>query len=64
MRAPRRLVTRELSDEQIREQAARLADFVCRGGSASRWLDSKGFLPGDRAAILVAWADIEDGDAA
>lgn len=49
----------ELSPETVQHQARALADFIRRGGSASRWLDSKAFLPGDRAAILLVWADLE-----
>ena len=52
---------RELTKAQVHEQAMKLADFVRRGGSASRWLDSKQFLPADRAAILLvlAWTEKE-----
>lgn len=51
---------RELSDEAVLQQAEALVAFVRRGGSASRWLDSKDFLPRDRAAILLGWGDLED----
>ena len=51
---------REMSDEAVLHQAEALADYVNRGGSASRWLDSKDFTPADRAAVLVALHDLED----
>jgi len=51
---------RELSDETVRLQAEALRAYVARGGSASRWLDSRDILPGDRAAVLLAWADLEE----
>lgn len=53
-------LNRELSDASAYDQALQLAEYSRRGGSVSRWLDSKGFLPGDRAAILRAWADLEE----
>ncbi len=58
-RQARPIVARELSPEAVRHEARALADYVRRGGSASRWLDSKGFAEADRAAILTAWADVE-----
>jgi hypothetical protein len=43
-------------------QAHALADYLRRpdnrGGSA--WLDARDFAPGDRAAVLLAAADILD----
>jgi hypothetical protein len=53
-------VSRELNDAAVREQAACLAEYVRRGGSASRWLDSKDFSPADRVAVLVALGDAEE----
>jgi hypothetical protein len=50
----------ELTDEDVQLQAHALAGYVQRGGSASRWLDSKGFAQADRSAILIAYADVED----
>ncbi len=50
---------REITDAQAREQAEALARYVHRGGAASRWLSSKGFLPADRAAILLALSDLD-----
>jgi hypothetical protein len=51
---------RELSDAAAHYQAEQLAEFSRRGGSVSAWLTSKDFLPGDRAAILRAWAALEE----
>lgn len=51
--------SRELSDEAVLHQAEALVVFMRRGGFASRWLDSKDFLPADRAAILLAWGDLQ-----
>jgi hypothetical protein len=50
----------DLSPADVQLQAKALADFVRRGGSVSRWLDSKDFAPADRDAVLLAWADLED----
>jgi hypothetical protein len=55
-----RLARRELSDLQVQEQAQHLAAFVDRGGNASRWFESKGFLAGDADAILLAWIEIRE----
>jgi hypothetical protein len=49
----------ELDDRAVHDQAEALAAFVRRGGSISRWLDSKGFLPDDRGRVLLAYADQE-----
>lgn len=51
---------RELSDVDVRLQAEALANYVVRGGSASRWLEVKEFLPDDRTAILTAYGDLMD----
>lgn len=51
---------REFSDDAVFFQAEQLRDYSRRGGSVSAWLDSKDLLPGDRAAILRAWADMEE----
>lgn len=48
---------RELTDEQVAEQVARLADYVRRGGDPRRWLLSKFFRPGDQQAIEDAYAN-------
>lgn len=37
-----------------------MAEYVACGGAASRWLDSKDFLPADRAAILLAYSDLDE----
>lgn len=52
---------RELSDADVRVQAEALRDYVSRGGAASLWLTSKGLLSGDRAAVLLALSDMDDG---
>jgi hypothetical protein len=52
-------VRRELSDAQILEQARACSDYVARGGSASRWIDSKDFRPADRRRVLVALSELE-----
>jgi hypothetical protein len=53
-------MARELSDAGIEHQVAAFADHVRRGGSASRWLESKDFSEADRAAILAAYHDLEE----
>jgi hypothetical protein len=58
--AAERRQRRELRDEAVFHQARALADFVARGGAASRWLDSKGFTSEDRVRVLVALLDLED----
>lgn len=45
---------------EVREQAQALADYVSRGGPATRWLESKEFSGEDRAAVLLAYADMAD----
>lgn len=52
---------RELSDEAVTYQAEALASYARRGGGVSRWLDSRDLLPGDREAILSAWARGQEG---
>jgi hypothetical protein len=58
------MTERELPDAVIIDQALALSDYVRRGGAASRWLDSKGFAPGDRAAIVLALGDLEAPESA
>jgi hypothetical protein len=61
---PARILARELSPEAVQRQVEALAAYIARGGQASLWLDGKGFLAADRGAILTAWGDFENGDAA
>ncbi len=60
MLTDQRSTFRELSAEAVRHEAEALRAYIARGGRASLWFDGKGFLPGDRAAILVAFGDLED----
>lgn len=53
-------MTRELSDEAVAYQAEQLAEYLSRGGAASRWLDSKDFTSEDRAAVLLAYTDAQE----
>jgi len=54
---------RELSDDAVRDQAEQLRAFIARGGSGSRWFASKDLTFDDRARILVALGDLEEGGA-
>lgn len=54
------MLKRELSDEAVAYQAEQFREYSQRGGGVSKWLDSKELLPGDRAAIFRAWADLEE----
>jgi putative metallopeptidase len=57
-----RVMRRELTDTQVIEQAQAAQAHVKRGGSLSRWLDSKGFTGADRTAIVVAVSELDDVD--
>jgi hypothetical protein len=58
--AARARLKRELSDEAVQHQAEQLLEYAARGGAVSLWLDSKDFAAGDRAAVLWAWALLDE----
>jgi hypothetical protein len=53
---------RELSDVSVIEQARQLKAYSAKGGAVSAWLDSKEFLPADRAAILAQFFRADEAD--
>lgn len=56
---------RELSDAQVHSEAKQLAAYLAKPGNRGRtfWFDSKPFLPGDRGAIALAFADLDEDEA-
>ena len=52
---------RELSPADVRHEAEALAGYLAKPGNrgASFWLTGKRFAPADRAAVLLALADLE-----